>query len=189
MSSNKARGSLHHKTQERCLHAELHRGGLWPTGMHCPFSKSQLRTTRASVVGTPRSADYPNNFVCYRAWAICQASPVGKLCQAACGCVEPHPCTHHYLEQTQKGLLNLHIQFLTLEMGVEESSILSHVAHEVRTLSACKAHAEFARKDSKTACRQTQGISTDWDPGSLVSSILKPLQSLLSSNQREVDRY
>lgn len=103
MSSNKARGSLHHKTQERCLHAELHRGGLWPTGMHCPFSKSQLRTTRASVVGTPRSADYPNNFVCYRAWAICQASPVGKLRQAAGGCVEPHPGTHHYLEQTQKG--------------------------------------------------------------------------------------
>lgn len=94
LSSHKARGSSH-----CALHAELRRGGPWPTGMHCPFSKHQLRTIWASVVGTPRSADCPNNFVCSKPWDICLDCPGGKRSQAACGCVELHPGTHHYLER------------------------------------------------------------------------------------------
>lgn len=165
MSSHKARGSSH-----CALHAELRRGGPWPTGMHCPFSKHQLRTIWASVVGTPRSADCPNNFVCSKPWDICLDCPGGKRSQAACSCVELHPGTHHCLE-SETGPLSPHSQCLTLEMGLEESSTLSHVAHEIRTLLACKTHADFAQRDSKTACGQSRQISK---LGSRVSCFIHP---------------
>lgn len=126
--------------------------------MYCPFSKHQLRTIWASVVGTPRLADYANNFVCSKPWDICLDCPGGKLRQAACSCVEP-PAHTTIWSKSKTVLLSSHIQFLTLEMGLEESSILSHVAHEIRTLLACKTHVDFAQKHSKTACRQSRHIN------------------------------
>lgn len=160
MSSHKARGSPHCKTQGWCSPCRATQRRVWPTGMYCPFSKHQLRTIWASVVGTPCSADYANNFVCSKPWDICLDCPGGKLSQAACSPVELQPPAHTTVWSKSKTVLvSPHIQFLTLEMGLEEPSILSHVAHEIRTLLACKPHADFAQKHSKTACRQSRHIN------------------------------
>lgn len=171
MSSHKARGSSHCEIQGWCSPAELRRGGPWPTRMHCPFSKHQLRTIWASVVGTPRSADCPNNFVCSKPWDICLDCPGGKRSQAPVAvwsCTPTHTTTW---SESETGPLSPHIQCLTLEMGLEESSTLSHVAHEIRTLLACKTHADFAQRDSKTACGQSRQISR---LGSRVSCFIHP---------------